>query len=221
MYNVLVELARGATSIEQLIGEADSRDTDEVLKDALKEICAAIRRIGFALDTEHLRIDSRVLHGLSQENLGSPPGLGPRNKSIMEYKVIQGLAKVSSDKSIFRQWHQKFMSAIGQVNGRYSIMIEEMVKLIDLGKSIDKVLDEMDYKYAGDWNSMSEEMYKVLIDKADGEAYDKIKSITAGDGCKAYAIMYKWFTDVSGLGLSEQTRRLMHPEQVTREEDLA
>ena len=33
--------------------------------------------------------------------------------------------------------------------------------------------------------------------------------------------MYKWFTDVSGLGLSEQTRSLMHPEQVKREEDLA
>ena len=46
----------------------------------------------------------------------------------MEYTVIQGLAKVNSDKSMFRQWHQKFISASGQVSLKYSVMTEGMVK---------------------------------------------------------------------------------------------
>ena len=45
--------------------------------------------------------------------------------------------------------------------------------------------------------------------------------IDSVEGGKAYGIMYKWFTDVSGLGLLEQARRLMRPEPVKREEELA
>ncbi len=33
--------------------------------------------------------------------------------------------------------------------------------------------------------------------------------------------MYRWFTDVSGLGLSEQARRLMYPDPPKKEEELA
>ncbi len=33
--------------------------------------------------------------------------------------------------------------------------------------------------------------------------------------------MYRWFTDVSGLGLAEQTRRPMHPHPPKKEEELA
>ena len=33
--------------------------------------------------------------------------------------------------------------------------------------------------------------------------------------------MYRWFTDVSGLGLAEQARRLMHPDPPKKEEELA
>ena len=37
----------------------------------------------------------------------------------------------------------------------------------------------------------------------------------------AYGVLYRWFTDVSGLGLAEQARMLMHPAPPKREEDLA
>ena len=45
--------------------------------------------------------------------------------------------------------------------------------------------------------------------------------IDSEEGGKAYGIMYKWFADVSGLGLLEQARRLVHPEPVKREGELA
>jgi hypothetical protein len=38
---------------------------------------------------------------------------------------------------------------------------------------------------------------------------------------KAYGVLYRWFTDASGLDLAEQARRLMHPEPPKQEEDLA
>ena len=37
----------------------------------------------------------------------------------------------------------------------------------------------------------------------------------------AYGVLYRWFTDVSGLGLAEQARMLMHPAPPKKEEDLA
>ena len=57
--------------------------------------------------------------------------------------------------------------------------------------------------------------------KAEMEAYDKIKMVPKGEGVIAYGIMYRWFTDVSGLGLAEQARKLMHPDPPKREEELA
>ena len=36
--------------------------------------------------------------------------------------------------------------------------------------------------------------------------------IAPGDGINAYGVVYRLFTDASGLGLAEQARRLMHPD---------
>ena len=59
----------------------------------------------------------------------------------------------------------------------YSVTTDERVRTIDLGKSIDKVLEEMEAMYKRDWLVLSDELYKVIIDKADGEAYDKISRL--------------------------------------------
>ena len=37
---------------------------------------------------------------------------------------------------------------------------------------------------------------------------------------RAYLILYRWFADVSGMGLAKQARQLMHPDTVKREEGL-
>ncbi len=42
-----------------------------------------------------------------------------------------------------------------------------------------------------------------------------------GQGVVAYGVLYRWFLDVSGLGLAEQARMLMHPAPPKREEELA
>ncbi len=37
----------------------------------------------------------------------------------------------------------------------------------------------------------------------------------------AHGVLYRWLTDVSGLGLAEQARMLMHPSPPKPEEELA
>ena len=64
-------------------------------------------------------------------------------------------------------------------------------------------------------------MHKVIIDKAEGVSYGKIKAVNQGEGMKEHAILYMWSTGVSGMGLAEQARRLMHPESVRRDWDLS
>ncbi len=59
------------------------------------------------------------------------------------------------------------------------------------------------------------------MDKAENEAYDKIKMVHKGDRMTAYGVLCRWLTDVSGLGLAEQARMLMHPSPPMKEEELA
>ena len=58
-----------------------------------------------------------------------------------------------------------------------------------------------------------------MLDKAENEAYDKIKMVYKGGGIIAYGSLYRWFTNVSGLGLAEQAKMLMHPNPPKREKN--
>ncbi len=59
------------------------------------------------------------------------------------------------------------------------------------------------------------------IDKAVMDADDKIKMAPEAEGVVAYGVVLHWFTNVSGLGLAEQARLLVHPAPPKKEEDLA
>ena len=137
----------------------------------------------------------------------------------MEHKVITNMKPVNGDKSWFRQWHLKFVTALGQVRSEYEEIVQRMVKYIDFGKHLGATLESLSIDYPERYQNVSGDVWKILIDKAEAEAYDKIKSLPQGEGMKASGALYRWFTDVSGLGLAEQARRLMQPPK--KEEDLA
>ena len=67
---------------------------------------------------------------------------------------------------------------------------------------------------------MSQDLYTIRMDKSEGDAYDKVRSVPERQGLLAYGKLYQWFTEVSGLGLTEQTRKLIHPDPPKREEYL-
>ncbi len=84
-----------------------------------------------------------------------------------------------------------------------------------------KVVENLRSHYGDEVRRISGDVRNILLDKAENEAYDKIKLIHKGHGVVAYGVLYRWFSDVSGLGLAEQARMLMHPSPPKREEELA
>ena len=121
----------------------------------------------------------------------------------MEHKVIQYFRAVNGDKSLFRQWHQKITTALGQVSGDNEEIVQRMVKEIDLGKDLEKVVTTLKGEFGDEFVKVSGDIWNILIDKAEAEACDKIKMVPKGQGVVAYGVLYRWFTDVSGLGLAD------------------
>jgi hypothetical protein len=76
-----------------------------------------------------------------------------------------------------------------------------MAHEIDLGNEVDAVIPMLYSVFGEELWETSANICKVLVDKAEKEAYDKIKMILQGEGIKAYEVVYHWFRDVSGLGL--------------------
>ena len=85
-----------------------------------------------------------------------------------------------------------------------------------------ELMDELEQEFGeGLVKEFSRKIYTILLDKAEGDAYDKSHPVPERDGVAGYSKVYQWFTEVSGLGLTEQAKRLIHPEPPKREEDLA
>ena len=159
---VISQLVKGIANLDDLVKKLEddpSVDTDEVVKMGFVSIREAFTAVGMCL-----------------EKMSAGDGyVGGGRKSVMDYKVVQHLKVMAGDKSSFRQWHVKLVSAMSQVKNEYSIMLEDLVKNIDLGKPLDKVLDDLYVKYGTFWDEVSDVMYKVLIDKVEGETYEKTR----------------------------------------------
>ncbi len=99
-------------------------------------------------------------------------------------------------------------------------IVHRLVKEIDQGREFDKVVAGLREEFGDVFNKVSGDVWNFLIDKAEAEAYDEIKMVPKGQGVSAYVVLYRWFADVSGLGLAEQARILMHPAPPERDEEL-
>ncbi len=122
-------------------------------------------------------------------------------KGIMGHEVIKFLKAASGDKALFRQCP----TAVGQANVVQEVMVHRMAK-IDLGNDLETIVIGLRSDYGAAFQETSGDIWKVLIDKEEAEANDKIKRIHQGEGLRAYGVVSRWFTDVSGWGLSETSR---------------
>ncbi len=87
----------------------------------------------------------------------------------MQHKVIQNLKAASGDKGLFSQWHEKFATALGQVDATREKIVHWMVKELDLCKDMEAVVIISGNDY-------------VTFGKTEAEACHKIKMITHGEG---------------------------------------
>ena len=63
---------------------------------------------------------------------------------------------------------------------------------MDIGENIEDVMNDLEHKYEMD--DFNKDIHGILMDKCEGEAYDKIKGLQNKPGSEVYIIIYRWFT---------------------------
>ncbi len=58
----------------------------------------------------------------------------------MEHSVIHDRKAVNGNRTIFRQWHRKFTTTLGQVDGGYEDNIYRTAREMNFGKGMDKIM---------------------------------------------------------------------------------
>ena len=148
-----------------------------------------------------------------------------KRQSLMEYKTIQNLEKLSDSKVSFPMWVEKLKNAVEDLDPDVNCFLKEielrvwgdttydtwMVK----AKDIMLKLSISEERFKG----MKRGMYTVLIDKAQGNLMLKVKNEDR-DGLFAFMIVNKWFTETSGEGLASKREYLLHPPTAKKEEDI-
>ena len=70
------------------------------------------------------------------------------------------------------------------------------------------------------WSISTKQVPTILVDKAKigSDILHRIQNLQAQGGIRMYAEIYKFFTETSGRGLSEEVQKLMKPKQAAKEE---
>ena len=224
----LSHLRSGAGQVQTNLEELETKVKNELVGGVAAKMSQNEQTVSglagsIALVEQKVNALEMIFTGISNAGMSIGGGKGgDRTRGILEYKAMQFLKPLSGDKGLFRQWHQKFVSAAYTVKEEFGELLKKLAMELDVGIKMDdlrKIIeDEFDSDFLDEW---SLNLYTVLMDKAEGDAYDKIKGISGRDGIECYARVYRWFTEVSGLGLAEQARKLMHPTPPKREDELA
>ena len=107
----------------------------------LSKVCwDMFRATGAMFEQEHLRFTNTfAATGVN----GSGGGATKYTRGIMEHKVITNLRCVNGNKSLFRHWHQRFITALGQYDHVHEEIVQDLVKETDFGKEVDKAVEEL------------------------------------------------------------------------------
>ena len=211
-------MANGLARINEIQGAVAgyAMNVDKYVMELSKTTRGILMAVGSMFQQESMRTTAPI-----REGAGAHKKESCKERGVMEYKVIMNLTPVNGDKSWFRQWHLKFVTAIGQVRSECEELVQKLIKEIDLGRDLGVALENTSLGQPETHAEAAKDPWKVPIDKAEAEACEKIKSLPQGEGLRAYGVLRRWFTDASGLGLAEQVRRLTHSEAPKKEEDLA
>ena len=182
-YNKMKETASAVRQIK----EQATNDADIYASEIAKVMRVLIHAVGGMLQEETMRTAAQIAASGATRNSGAAGS----TKGIMEYKVIMNLKAANGDKTWFRQWHLTFTTALGQVKQAYEWLVNSMTKEIDLSKDLGATLENLSLNNPELYKSASADIWRILIDKTEAEAYAKIKSIPQGEGLKACGVLYR------------------------------
>ena len=69
-----------------------------------------------------------------------------------------------------------------------------------------------------DYNQINDSLYYILMDKTEGQAAVKVKSVSRGEGLNAYYKIFGWYVKTSGQALGARARRAGQLDPVVKEE---
>ncbi len=124
--------------------EADSINVERYVKEIAALSADLTKATGRMSKEEHLRMINMVT-SIYTGGSGGAGGL-KLDRGIMEHKVIQNMKAVSGDRGLFRQWHQKFTTAVGQVRSEYEEIAHKLARetvLAALGNEYKATLGEV------------------------------------------------------------------------------
>ena len=179
----------------------------------LKEIQDGLQRTMEKAESVKALVDSASV----RTNTGE---VGTYNKPIMEYKAIQDMSPLK-DKG-YKEWKDTFYNNIEQVRPGYEVMLKFIEKNKKSEISRNELEEEIRIRGINiTYEKFKRELNSILIDKTEGEARGKIKSVEdPRDGINAFRVLDEWFTRVSGLGLAEKRAKIMTPEAATKEDQV-
>ncbi len=73
---------------------------------------------------------------------GSEGGATKFTRGTIENKYLTNFICVNGDMSLFRQWHQRFITALGHFDQVHEEIVRHLVKEADPGKKFDKVVED-------------------------------------------------------------------------------
>ena len=71
------------------------------------------------------------------------------------------------------------------------------------------------------FEEMDRELFTVLLEKTEGEAFDKVNSVIHGDGLWAFVKLHAWFSKTNEAGITNRIIAIMKPEQCKKEFEVA
>ena len=139
---------------------------------------------------------------------------------------------MTAERAQFKEWLGKLKNAYSQVRPGSRIVFDSLEKIAYKVNEDGKDEEEVPRGTTGvnmngmDFDEFNEELFTVLLDKTEGEVYrkvanqeyDTLRNGLKDAGMKAYVMIYVWFTETTGLQLSERRMRLMRPAAAKKEE---
>jgi hypothetical protein len=147
----------------------------------------------------------------------------------MEYKMIGDLGKLTNDKSGFRDWKVKTKHVLLSIYRDDTVMeileyIEETTTKWTGSETMSESYDDAELNgitcEKGKWEKWGREIKSLVLQKADEKSEAFLLAKRVKFGWSAWYVLNKWYSAVSGEGLSQRVTNLMKPKQSKRDEDV-
>ena len=164
---------------------------------------------------------------IKQQESKSGGGGHYRRNNILECKSVTNLKMIGADKSGFRAWHERLVNVMEQIRPGSRGIFKALARHVDhevteeFAEWIKGQQEYADLKDEDVFKEVNEDVYVLLMDKAESEALTRVRAYQAGDGLNAYRSVYKWFMGVSGQAIADKMRKLMAPSTPKAEHDIA